>query len=455
MTSHHNGAVKARCFGVVCAFTVAAVLWAAPISSARAADMIQLYDWVADLVQNSKRINAAVADIEQAKENVDVADGDWYPTLDATASYGYEDRQAGEGRTDTVLHPRVLDLSLTQKLWDFGAIDASTETAALQLSNVQSTGEATRQSVIMEGVQSYLNLIRQYKLLRFSRASVENLKRQYELEDARVERGSGFSTDVLQAKRQLAGAEARRVRTEGALKISTNQFLSVFGSLPSDIDMMMEPQPPADLLPPTMEDAVDAAMKENPELHSAAMRAELARANVDGERASNFFPDINLVADYGSNTDVAGTRGNTTTSGVKVEMTYSWNLSATAIDSLRAAKQGQSSTEFLYADVRDDIEERVRTAWDRLETARENAQFLTNQANIASEFLELARRERTLGNRSLIDVLAGETELINATSDALSAELDASVAVFQLLTAMGRMDLDSIPKSDRAASLGN
>ena len=40
---------------------------------------------------------------------------------------------------------------------------------------------------------------------------------------------------------------------------------------------------------------------------------------------------------------------------------------------------------------------------------------------IAAEFLELARKERQLGNRTLLDVLTGEAALINANSAAASA----------------------------------
>ena len=63
-----------------------------------------------------------------------------------------------------------------------------------------------------------------------------------------------------------------------------------------------------------------------------------------------------------------------------------------------------------------------------------------NQVDIASEFLDLARRERQLGNRSLIDVLGGETNLINAASDAASADADVAITVFEVLAAMGHLD---------------
>ena len=86
----------------------------------------------------------------------------------------------------------------------------------------------------------------------------------------------------------------------------------------------------------------------------------------------------------------------------------------------------------------------ARNAWQQLITAKANAEFLNNQANIAGEFLELARKERQVGRRELIDVLAGETALINASSDAAQAEAAVITAAYSLLNAMGRLELDVI-----------
>jgi adhesin transport system outer membrane protein len=90
------------------------------------------------------------------------------------------------------------------------------------------------------------------------------------------------------------------------------------------------------------------------------------------------------------------------------------------------------------------VEQQVRNAWQSLITARQNAELLDNQARIASEFLRLAREERLLGHRSLIDVLIGETNLINAESDAASAEADVALATFAVLQAVSGLELDAL-----------
>ena len=86
----------------------------------------------------------------------------------------------------------------------------------------------------------------------------------------------------------------------------------------------------------------------------------------------------------------------------------------------------------------------LRTTWDGLETAQQNAQFLDNQARISKEFLELARIERQAGNRSLLDVLGGETALINAQSDAIGAKIEVLINSYTLLSLMGQLSVDII-----------
>ena len=103
-----------------------------------------------------------------------------------------------------------------------------------------------------------------------------------------------------------------------------------------------------------------------------------------------------------------------------------------------------TSASLRVAETRDLIEQSVRDAWANLKTAKSTRWFLRNQATISSEFLELARKERKLGNRSLLDVLNGETALTNAQSDASAVEVDVLIARFTLINAIGRLKLNAL-----------
>jgi len=246
---------------------------------------------------------------------------------------------------------------------------------------------------------------------------------------------------VLQAKTQLAGAQAARVRAEGALRQALNRYRAVYGSLPADIAGLEQPNIKAIKLPETEEEVVLAALEGNPQVQVSAITADIANAAIENSFASGYRPVISASAEQKYKRDVGGTIGDKNERLVKIEAKFDFNMGWTAQNTLLAAKSGHSAAASRLKDTRDQIEEQARNAWQSLVTATANAEFLNNQANIAAEFLELARKERTLGQRSLIDVLSGETSLINALAAADRAETDVGVATLAVLNAMGTLTL--------------
>jgi len=391
------------------------------------------------LLKTHKRLLAADADQKKAEEEAEAAWKDWFPNFSATANYGYEKQDKPTGTVDTSLHPRNLEFSLTQKVWDFGETNANIRRAKLAHDKATLTRKSSEQAVLLEGIQAHLGIIRDQKLLEFAESSAANIKRQADLENERVLRGSGLSTDVLQAKTQLAGANARAIGIKGALKRSFNRYVAVFGHKPEDPETMREPKLPLELLPTSVGSAISMALKGNPQLAATQLDSHIARETTKATRASEFFPSFEASAENNYIEDGAGTIGRKQERLIKLEATYELSLGLTAINTLRAAKLGHLSANNTYANTRDLVEEQAHNTWDDLETQRITAELKHNQANIAAEFLTLARKERQLGNRSLNDVLAAETALINASSDAAQADTDVAISVYRLLSVLGKL----------------
>lgn len=423
---------------------VAAVAAGCVFVSAPAAHAASLYENLLDLVQNQKQIKAAEADLEAAKQRAEAAWAKWYPTLSVTGSYGKEKINKTTGTDDTEGVPREVDVRVAQQLWDFGSTDAGVRRSRLEADRARANLTSTRQSIVLQGIEAHLNIIRAKKTLAFAEGSVGNIKRQAELEDSRVQRGGGFTTDVLQAKTQLAGAEARRNNFAGALRNAVNSYRRFFNKDPGKLADLREPRVPFELLPKSLDELVKILLENNPTLQSARLDADVLRETISQVRADEFFPTLNAIAEEKRKEDISGTIGNENEQLFKVELNYSLNLGLTSRNTLRAARGDHLASLNRYIDARDSFEQQARDQWSNLERDRSNAEFLKNQANIAAEFLELARRERQLGKRSLIDVLAGETALINANSDATSAETDVALDVFRLINLMGKLEPDVV-----------
>ena len=129
---------------------------------------------------------------------------------------------------------------------------------------------------------------------------------------------------------------------------------------------------------------------------------------------------------------------------IKVKNSAERDTSLSEYAGKNAAVESYIATSTRIRDQEDMIKQMLRTTWDGLKTAQQNAQFLTNQARISGEFLELARQERQAGNRTLLDVLGGETALINAQADAIAAKIEVLINSYTLMSLMGGLSIESI-----------
>ena len=140
------------------------------------------------------------------------------------------------------------------------------------------------------------NVLPQKRLIEMSRLNETNIQNQLNLEDERVQRGSGIAVDVLQAKSRLQLAKERRVNFEGALENAVSTYIQVFDHAP-EISEMLDPLPPLEILPASLEEALETALKNNPALTSTSATSEVAREHRRSVFAQ-FFPTIDLVSNW-------------------------------------------------------------------------------------------------------------------------------------------------------------
>lgn len=410
---------------------------------------------IAETVENHDRLLASKSQVEAARQRSLEALGVWYPELDVTA--GIERYKINRSQSNGIIAPgQEVTASITQLLWDFGASNATVERARLEHVQSEISVVQTRQELTAEALAAYINLIRSSEAVVFAQRSEENIRRQTGLEEARIEAGSGLSTDLLQAKTQLAGAQARRVDAEGSYELALNRYRAVFGDVPADVAALPGIDIDRTYLPTSLTEAIDLAFKGNPEIRITSIDVSLAQQDRLASQRGDFTPSFDIVGEHSMTKNESGTIGRKVESSIKLELSFPFNLGFTAVNTLRAAQSDVVSASRTMGDLERTVEERVRNAWKSLETAQLRSGYLFDQAGIARAFLEVAIQERQLGQRSLIDVLSGETSLINAQSDAISAEADVLLAIVELLAASGALDygvIETVPRPDRSEML--
>ena len=412
-------------------------------SESSISERFNLVESLKDVLNNHKLIKATKIDIKASEFRVKQAKGGYYPSFDLTANYGHEHINKYGSGNNTQLAARDATAKLTQTITDFGLTDSTVKTSELAVKQSKAIESQIKNDLLLRALTAYLRVIQARESVKFAVQSVSNIKKQTELEDAAVSAGGGLTSDVLQAKTQLAGAQARLIQFEGVLSSAKYEFEYIFGFFPQDLNSLSLTKSILNLLPKTLDEAENKTISFNPSLKSAAVTKEIGKESINTARAS-LFPTIKGTISHSEKQDFGGIVGHKRESSAKIDLSYPLNLSFSEYAAKDAALESYFATETRVEDQLDMTLQILRTTWDGLNTAQQNAQFLTNQARISKEFLELARKERQAGNRSLLDVLGGETALINAQSDAIAAKIEVLINSFTLLSLMGGLTVDVV-----------
>lgn len=412
-------------------------------SESSISERFNLVESLKDVLNNHKLIKATKIDIKASEFRVKQAKGGYYPSFDLTANYGHEHINKYGSGNNTQLAARDATAKLTQTITDFGLTDSTVKTSELAVKQSKAIESQIKNDLLLRALTAYLRVIQARESVKFAVQSVSNIKKQTELEDAAVSAGGGLTSDVLQAKTQLAGAQARLIQFEGVLSSAKYEFEYIFGFFPQDLNSLSLTKSILNLLPKTLDEAENKTISFNPSLKSAAVTKEIGKESINTARAS-LFPTIKGTISHSEKQDFGGIVGHKRESSAKIDLSYPLNLSFSEYAAKDAALESYFATETRVEDQLDMTLQILRTTWDGLNTAQQNAQFLTNQAKISKEFLELARKERQAGNRSLLDVLGGETALINAQSDAIAAKIEVLINSFTLLSLMGGLTVDVV-----------
>jgi outer membrane protein, adhesin transport system len=398
------------------------------------------------LVGTHPLIRSSQAQVDAAEKGVRASLAPFLPSVDLTADTGKGEVsnptfRAAPGGKPFDEDPRSVNLTVKGNIYDGGAKFANREQAKIQLDTAGLTLTSTRQIVIAEGIAAYLNVMRQSELLKLSTQNTENIRKQLNLEDERVKRGSGINVDVLQAKSRLQIALERLTAVRGALDDAQARYDQVFNRPPQVATMSLPPVPVA-LLPTALDEAVSIALTDSPIVRTANKQIDLTQQRKEAVEAE-YLPKIELVGESKYQQDFEGTPGIRRDYTIKLKST--WNLFSglgTQSRSQQLAYEYEARKED-HVQSRRKAEEAVRIAWTALKTAEQRRDLLENAVAIADEVFENRKKLRESGKETVINVLDAENEGFTARINYTGALYDAQLAAYELLRVMGRLDLNA------------
>ena len=381
-------------------------------------------------------------DTVEARANIDFADARvreaWSAALPQVSLSG----AAGHGRTDlggffgfgkADVDPRMAQIELRENIFSGGAVLAGIDQARRGRSAAQFSAQSTKARLTARVAQVYGGVLYAQTVFQLATqylGATDEVARQAKL---RFDAGEIPKSDLAQANARHAEGLATLARARELLADARAQYRTVVGEEPGQLD----PLPAPGVAPADLDALIATAGDANPDLSAANAAVQAARAGLrqaQGER----MPSVAIVASAATTRDefFPGYRSDGTTIGVQGH----WTLFSSGGVSARIseARANLRRAEAELGKAQSAVREGVIAAWSAVTAAAASRDAVDAQVKAQQMALDSIRQEVRVGQRTTLDLLNAERDLLDAQSKLAAVRTAQATAYFQLQAVVGQ-----------------
>jgi len=391
--------------------------------------------------QSNPQLNAQRASVRATDESVPQALSGYRPKVTANASAGtqYSDQLISLG-SRTILadgpnSPHAVGAAATQTLFNGNQTANKTRAAESQVLGAREGLRLMEQSVLLAAATIYMDYLRDAAILEVQRSNTRVLEQTLKQTRQRYDAGLVTPTDVAQSEAQLAVGRTQELTAEANLTTTRANFRRIIGNEPEQL----APASPVDrYLPETLRDAADITLVENPSVTAAMYGIDVNFLNVKVNEGA-LFPTVTLQASVQRGWQQTVTQIRQFNASAIAQVNAPIYQGGAEYSLIRQSKEALEQQRLNLEQVRDQARADLITAWGQLLAGR--AQVASTQSQVSASEIALlgTRKEATVGQRTVLDVLNAQQAVVNARVALVSAQHDRVVASYAVLSAVGRL----------------
>ncbi|MEA2924460.1 MAG: outer membrane protein, partial [Alphaproteobacteria bacterium] len=365
--------------------------------------------------QGNPVLNAERARLRGIDETVPMAVAAYRPQIMAMLTGGLQQVR--------VLFPDNTVQTATLRTWTIGLTVSQTlfngfktaNTVRQSEANVRSGREALRnvgQGVLLDAVTAYTNVLANQSLVEAQRINASFLRETLGTTRKRLDAGDVTPTDVAQAEARQSRGLADLNAAEVNLAISQAVYAQVTGAPPGRLAVA---EPVDRLLPRTREEAVAISRKDHPAILAAMYDTDVAQLGTKIAESS-LWPNLSVqgsVQRQWENDPTLSAKGNDIASviGQANVPIYDGGLAAAQI---RQSKELAMQARIVLELIRNQTQTAVIAAWAAHEGAKVALSAAESEVRAANVALSGVQKEAQGGQRTTLDVLNSQQDLMAA-----------------------------------------
>lgn len=395
-----------------------------------------------EAVETTLRTNP---DIIASKHNVEAAaqlkrqaQGGLYPSVDLVLAGGRENSNnattRAAGSDDLRLTRKERSLRVTQLLYDGFSTKSLIEQQSASMDAALARLVGTQESVSLRAIQVYLEVLRRDAVVELAKENLAHHDSTLQKIQERFDNGIGTKVDVVQTKGRQAQSKGNVLLSQRDSRNGMAEFFRVVGENPSNLTK------PAAIngLPTTLEQAIEIAMQNNPNL--VAAKSDLVAAEAAHKQArSAYHPRFDLELGASRNDDNDGTPGANDDESAVVRMTYNLYRGGSDKARINEAQAREFAARESVRSIQRSVTEDVTLVWNELDDILVRLQYLEAHVKATEEVLEVYNQQLSLGKRTLLDLLDVQNELLRANVAYLGGQYTAILARYRVLASTGQL----------------
>jgi outer membrane protein len=406
---------------------------------------------------NNPTLEAERDSLAAAGNRVDEAQGGYYPQVKLFGGVGTSHLDVSfmqlpgfpfpANSIGVPLNTRQVGLEVDQALYAGGKISAGVDLAQNLRAAEEAKLHAIEESVLLQAAQAYMDVLQYTAVLSLEQSNERVLQEALEQAQASFDNGEVTHTDVDQAKARLAGAQAARIQAEGALTAAEANYERIVGVAPDALEQPMA----LNGLPANQQDALALADR-NYDVLAAQYASAAAESNVDIAESA-MKPTLQLSGQVSKATEPQFLFEKLDTRSIMLNLSVPLYAGGSLTSQMHAAQHDAASSEQQALDARRQARNQVISAWLAYQTAMAGLAAIQVEITAAQSAYDGVQAEHKVGDRTTLDVLNAEQELLNAKVNQVRAQRDETVAEYALKAATGALTAQDLKLPVQAAGM--
>lgn len=402
----------------------------------QAQDKITLFDALALAYENNATLHAARMEYKVTQEQLPLAQTGFKPTItgDADVTYSYTDTTGQSFITsDGGNTSKSGTLNLKQPLFKGGSTLANVRSAKNTITAQSLSLSETEQKTLYDAAVAYMDLLQSSAIVELNQQNIKLVSQELERAEAGFDVGELTRTDVSQAKARLANAEADLISVRGNFEKAKAVYERIIGR---PVLGKVDYPDKQIFLPETLNDAVSYAESNNRNVLRAKFVTMAARDDVDSVKGE-LLPQISALSSAGRVYDQSDfiDEQDRLTVGINASIPL-YEAGATQVR-MREAKKRANQRYLEVIEARQLAKEEAVANWETLQAARAEIKARESQIEAARVAQEGVQYEVELGERTILDKLNANQELMDAEVNLATAKRNEIVAQFALAQVLG------------------